>query len=794
MRNFSFLLPAIFFLLNTHICAQIPYDRCVLDSLLLLKPPQNSSQHAEILIATAQLIWDSLPEKAQGYLKTAEKIATAENNKQLEARIKYVSGTFFHHREQFFYAQENYLAARSLYARVGDSMGMISVYISLGNLSMELENIQKAENYFRQAMELASIVNNEAETAKIHNFLATVNQLTGDTVKAMHHFREALEIYRKNGDEKNGFYIRSNIGTLLMDQKRFTEALRYFKGLIRQSKTSNALVMSVLYTRIGHIYQQLGQYQNSLLYNYKALALRRQGEFPSFYNSSLINIAGDYFLLDRPDSGLYYVNKGVCLARQMNQKKLILNGYRHLYTYYQRKGRYDKAIEYFRIYAACSDSMVKERNYGYVSIVEADQLIQRMEESNAFLTGQNKIQTLALSNQKLRHVFVRFLVVGSLVFLIIVLIGFFYNRKARQNLQAVYLRLTYEKSEKEVLLQRTLEQEQQYRFLSENSIDFITMLTDKDKRSYASQSSLGIYGYTPGEMLQKGPYDLIHPDFIPYCEQIFLKMLKTRTEGQFIYKARKSDGSFFWVESVMNPIFDPITGEIKEVVGVTRDIQERKNNEFKIMESIRQKENLLKEIHHRVKNNFAILVSLTNMQIDQSENPEVRQSLINLQLRIRTMALVHEMLYRSKDLEKISIPDYLRSLASMVTGTYNRRDIQVSVEADEAVMDIESAIPLGLIINEILSNAFKHAFPGDKAGNVWIRLENHRDGNFYLTIRDDGIGLPDLFIYEKTRTMGLQIVQILEKQLEGKVTLENNHGTLFTISYPIRQEHNFVQG
>ena len=793
MRACSYLLIVILFF-STPIYAQIQYNRCVPDSIPSIMPSQYSSRQAEILLESAQRIWDSLPDQANAYFEAAEKIAHEADDRSLEARIKFVSSVYFHRGEQFFTAQGKYLETLSQYEQIGDSLGMLSAFISLGNLSMQLENIPRAKDYYLNAMALASKLKNDDECAKVHNLLAEVYQHMQDSVKSLYHFREALELYRKNGDRKNSLSVESHMGSLLMDQKRFKEALRHFQAIVNESDTCDALVQSVMYTRIGHIYQQLGQYQNSLINNYKALTLRRTLEVPHFYISSMINIAGDYFLLNRPDSALYYVNEGIEQARLYNQKNLVVNGYRHLYFYYSRIGNYKKALENFQLYAAFSDSILKERNFGHISIIEANQNIQRMEESLAFLTQQNKIQTLNLSNQKLRSVFVRILTVGSLIFLIIVLSLFFYNRKARRNLQLIYLRLTREENEKGIIRNKALQQERQYRFLAENSIDFITMIDDKKNRIYASQSSSGIYGYTPDEMLQKNPYDLTHPDFIFYCEQNFLEMLKTRTERQLVYQAKKSDGTFFWVESIMNPVFDQITGAFKEIVGVTRDIQERKTNELKIMESTRQKENLLREIHHRVKNNFAILVSLTNMQIDQSKNPELRQSLINLQLRIRTMALVHEMLYRSNDLEKISIPDYLRSLASMVTGTYNRRDVQFLLESDEAVMDIESAIPLGLVINEILTNAIKHAFPGERSGNVRIRLKNNEDGLFYLTIQDDGIGLPDNFILEKTRTMGLQIVQILEQQLEGKATLENNHGTLFTLSFRNRRERSSVKG
>jgi two-component sensor histidine kinase len=161
------------------------------------------------------------------------------------------------------------------------------------------------------------------------------------------------------------------------------------------------------------------------------------------------------------------------------------------------------------------------------------------------------------------------------------------------------------------------------------------------------------------------------------------------------------------------------------------------------------------------------------------------QSLTNLQLRIRTMALVHEMLYRSKDFERISFPDYLRSVASVIAGTFNRRDIGLIFELDEATMDIEASIPLGLMINEILSNAFKHAIPAGREGVIRVVLKNDPDSpNLFLSIADDGIGMPEGFSIENCKSMGLQIVQILVKQIEGQLTITGNGGTCFAISFP----------
>jgi two-component sensor histidine kinase len=185
-----------------------------------------------------------------------------------------------------------------------------------------------------------------------------------------------------------------------------------------------------------------------------------------------------------------------------------------------------------------------------------------------------------------------------------------------------------------------------------------------------------------------------------------------------------------------------------------------------------------------VKNNFAILVSLINMQMSQSKDPGLVNSLTNLQLRIRSMALVHEMLYRSKDFERISFPDYIRSLASVISGTFNRRDVKVNIEAEEAVLNIDSSIPLGLIVNELISNAFMHAFPNGRTGTISVIFnllpENKQ---FCLIIRDDGIGLPADFSIDRVKTMGLQIVQLLSQQIEGELVIENTPGASFTLTF-----------
>ncbi len=472
------------------------------------------------------------------------------------------------------------------------------------------------------------------------------------------------------------------------------------------------------------------------------------------------------------------------MAKKINQLNLLVNGNRHLYNYYSKKKDYRQTIKYYSQYAALYENLLVDQNITHIGIIEARQKLQREVEAGKRLSQKNRIQSLILSNQQYPFFIVRILAIVAGIVLIVICFIYFYNYRSRYLMQTMHEHLTQEIRERELKEQQTKDTEMKFRFLSENSIDFITHLNSDMQRIYASPACHTLYGYDRDEILKKTTNDLTNPDFHTYIAARQSEMISARSEKQFVYKALKKDGTSFWVETMMNPLFDAATGDFKGMVGVTRDIQERKTKESEIMEGTRQKENLLKEIHHRVKNNFAILVSLINMQMTQIKEPSVLKSLTNLQLRIRSMSLVHEMLYRSHDFEKISFPDYLRSLAAVISGAFGRRDITLIIEAEEAVMNIDASIPLGLIVNELLSNAYMHAFPGGKSGTILLGFSRVTENSHYrLIIQDNGIGLPKGFSIEDVKTMGLQIVQLLSRQIEGIMTIENNPGASFSITF-----------
>jgi len=217
-----------------------------------------------------------------------------------------------------------------------------------------------------------------------------------------------------------------------------------------------------------------------------------------------------------------------------------------------------------------------------------------------------------------------------------------------------------------------------------------------------------------------------------------------------------------------------------------RDITERKKTEKQIEASLHEKETLLKEIHHRVKNNMQIVSSLLDHQIQFIKDKNVIEIFAESQNRIASMALVHEKLYQSKDLAKIDFSDYISDLTANLFQSYqeNSGKIRLNMNIENIQLDIDFAIPCGLIINELVTNSLKYAFPADRVGEIKIVFRRTIENTLELVISDNGIGIPPDLDFRKTGSMGLHLVTILaENQLHGKINLNRNEGTEFIIEF-----------
>lgn len=241
-----------------------------------------------------------------------------------------------------------------------------------------------------------------------------------------------------------------------------------------------------------------------------------------------------------------------------------------------------------------------------------------------------------------------------------------------------------------------------------------------------------------------------------------------------------------WYDTVVYPILNE-QGKVAKVAIWARDITTHKQAEAQLQASLQEKTVLLREIHHRVKNNLQIISSLLDMQALNVSDPLTLQALQDSQNRVRAMAFVHERLYQSPDLASIDLADYVHDLASHLLGAYAGQvsGITLNVQADDLSLGPDVAIPCGLIINELVSNALKHAFPGDrdKGGQISIAIRAEEDDQLILIVSDDGIGLPPDVAPSDAPSLGLQLVAMLTRQLGGTITLDRSEGTTYRITF-----------
>jgi len=219
---------------------------------------------------------------------------------------------------------------------------------------------------------------------------------------------------------------------------------------------------------------------------------------------------------------------------------------------------------------------------------------------------------------------------------------------------------------------------------------------------------------------------------------------------------------------------------------LSTEITERKQAEEQIQASLVEKEVLLKEIYHRVKNNLQVISSLLNLQSEYIKDTHDLEIFKQSQQRIESMALVHEKLYQSKDLARIDFGEYIRDLVASLFSSYevNSDAIALTINIGPILLGLDLAIPCGLIINEIVSNSLKHAFPKGKNGEIRLEIVAYNDNQFILIISDNGIGLTPDIDHKKTTTLGLQLVDALTNQLSGKIELNCHNGVNFRITFP----------
>jgi len=339
-------------------------------------------------------------------------------------------------------------------------------------------------------------------------------------------------------------------------------------------------------------------------------------------------------------------------------------------------------------------------------------------------------------------------------------------------------------SERVKAVKELQDNEEKYRTLFESNPDYTILIgldgvildVNSSAANFTNLSKEELIGKTYAEL------GLFPKKDLHLLMESFANVLKGEIIGPFQNRLLSKEANISWVETQLVPLMKE--GNVYSIMVIAEDITHRKTATDQLIKSVNEKDVLLKEIHHRVKNNIQIISSLLNLQKQQVDSDEFVNILSESQNRIKSMAMIHEKLYHSGDLTRINFAEYIETLVSDLYSSYatSTRQVTPFINVENVRFNIETAVPCGLIINELISNSLKHAFPKGKTGTLSVSLKTSDEWN-ELVISDDGVGFPEEFDIENSKTLGLQLVNILVKQLDGKITLNRINGTQFKIIF-----------
>ena len=339
------------------------------------------------------------------------------------------------------------------------------------------------------------------------------------------------------------------------------------------------------------------------------------------------------------------------------------------------------------------------------------------------------------------------------------------------------------------------ESEEKYRSIVDGSIDGIVLVDEQGRVIEVNPGEERITGRKRSELIGKYIWDMQFDSAVPdkkkpeRYEQVKAMIKEILETGdisgikEFPYQDMvRPDGTIRTVQSTISPIR---THNGFMLAGIVHDVTDRKRSEQQMLKSLLEKEALLKEVHHRVKNNMQIINSLLSLESSHVDDEMARAILVDCQNRVKSMSLVHEKLYMSSDLANVDFPEYLKSLVTNISSSYNidPKRITIEVYAEELRLPIDAAIPCGLIVNELITNSVKHAFPDDRQGMIKVSLYSTDIDRWIVEVSDNGVGIREDLNIEMATTLGLQLVKVLVSQINGSTEIKNDSGTTFRISF-----------
>ncbi|MFC1669805.1 sensor histidine kinase, partial [Spirochaetota bacterium] len=330
------------------------------------------------------------------------------------------------------------------------------------------------------------------------------------------------------------------------------------------------------------------------------------------------------------------------------------------------------------------------------------------------------------------------------------------------------------------------ESKDRVRRFTENSQDMIYRMSLPDgKYEYVSPSSVDIYGYEPEEW-----YDnplliakIIPPNWEEYFKNEHSKLLAGNLSPTFEHPIIHKTGKVKWIHQ-RNVLVSDEQGNAIAIEGIVTDITERKKFEMELEKAHQKNKDLLKELQHRAKNSFAMISSLIGLTEDSSSSPDAKAALSEIGLQVHAVSELYDLLYSTDSVTDVRLDEYLSRVISSVPVI--SRNIAINKTLDSITMPMKAAIPVGIIVTELITNSIKHAFPKNSGGTISLSLKKEKAGAI-IEVKDDGKGLPEGLDMSASDFLGLELIHALVSQIEGNLEIKSENGTRCVVKFPIEE-------
>ncbi len=324
----------------------------------------------------------------------------------------------------------------------------------------------------------------------------------------------------------------------------------------------------------------------------------------------------------------------------------------------------------------------------------------------------------------------------------------------------------------------------QYHYLADSGLALIWTAGTDSLCNYFNVPWLKFTGRTLEQELGTGWIEGVHPDDVQMCMEIYQRAFDKQEIFDMNYRLRHASGEYRWIRDMGTPIYNS-KNEFTGYIGHCFDITRQKTDEETIKSLLAEKELILKEVHHRIKNNMCTIQAVLQLQAGSVNNPVAASILNDAGKRVQSMIVLYNKLYHSDDFKKISVKDYFPDLIDQIIKNFpNSTTVQVDKTFDDIVFDTKKAQPIGIIINELLTNIMKYAFVGKDSGTVSVSVSMN-DGRACVVVQDNGVGMPPSITFENSTGFGLQLVWMLTQQLRGDIRIERDYGTKIVLEFQV---------